>query len=143
MSGTVDIRAIEVGQELTPVVHFTSTAQLVRYAGAANDYSGIHYDLEYARERGFPHVIVHGFLKASFLAELACEWAGAGSWLRRFSARYHGIDVVGAPIVCRGRVTAVWPEERALSLELWTENAEGVRTTAATGHLQLGDEDIT
>ncbi len=134
---------LEEGHELTPAVQFTTTAQLVRYAGAANDYSGIHYDLGYAHERGFPDVIVHGFLKASFLAELACDWAGPGSWLRRFATRYQGIDVVGAPIVCRGRVTGIRIDERQVSLELWTENAQGARTTTATGQLQLGEEDLT
>lgn len=141
MSATANLAMIEKGLELPTVVRFTTTSQLVRYAGAANDYSGIHYDLDYAIERGFPNVIVHGFLKAAFLSELACEWGGPGSWLIKYSARYKGIDIVGAPIMCRGRVIDFAPDELQVSLELWTENADGVRTTAATGLLQLPDED--
>src|SRR5437868_2449449 len=98
--GEVSARAVTgtaVGDALPTRVHTTTTAQLVRYAGAARDFSGIHYDSAYARERGFPDVIVHGFLKAGFLAELAREWGGEGSWFRTFGARYQGIDVVGAP----------------------------------------------
>src|SRR5689334_4679410 len=92
---------VSPGDELPTAVHFPTTAQLVRYAGAAQDFSGIHYDERYARERGFPSVIVHGFLKAAFLAELAVQWGGPGSWFRRFAVRYRGTDLVGRAIVCR------------------------------------------
>lgn len=131
---TSDIRQ---GTELPTEVRFTTTKQLVQYAGGANDYSGIHYDSAYARERGFADVIVHGFLKAAFLADLACRWGGEGSWFLTYSARYQGVDVVGSPITCSGRVVEVHPDEARVSLELWTENAEGRRTTTATGTLQL------
>jgi acyl dehydratase len=128
--------SVRAGTELPASVHVTTTAQLVKYAGAANDYSGIHYDQEYARERGFPGVIVHGFLKAGLLASLATEWAGDGAWLSSFSARYVGLDVVGAPIVCRGRVDDVAADRTSVTLELWTENADGAVTTRARGVLR-------
>jgi len=131
---------LAVGTEIPTVVRFTSNRQLVQYAAAAHDYSGIHYDRGYAQERGFPDVIVHGFLKAAFLADLAVEWAGAGSAFESFSARYSGVDLVGAPITCHGRVTAIDADTRRLTLELWTENAHGSRTTTATGVLRLPNE---
>lgn len=142
MIAATDGRVIEVGAELPSDIRFTTHKQLVQYAGAANDYSGIHYDLEYARERGFPDIIVHGFLKAAFLADLASRWGGPGSWLRSYSARYQGVDLVGAPIICRGRIVGVDEALRRVELELWTEDVDGVRTTAATGLLQLTDEDF-
>jgi hypothetical protein len=80
---------------------------------------------------------VHGFLKASFLAELGLEWAGKGSWFRKFGAKYKGIDIVGAPIICNGRVDQVWLDEGRAALELWTTSANGKTTTTATGIVQL------
>ncbi|GAB3598136.1 MaoC/PaaZ C-terminal domain-containing protein [Microbacterium tumbae] len=136
-----DGRPVEPGAELPAEVRFTTTRQLVQYAGAADDPSGIHYDSDYARLRGFPNVIVHGFLKAAFLSDLATRWAGPGSWFVTYNARYQGVDLVGAPITCRGRVVDVDAGRRRVSLELWTENAEGRRTTTATGTLQLTEED--
>ena len=133
--------AIAVGTELPSAVRFTTNKQLVKYAGAANDYSGIHYDRDYAEERGFPNVIVHGLLKAAMLSDLACRWGGTGSWLIDYSARYSGVDLVGAPITCRGRVVDIDAEQRRVNLELWTENVDGVRTTTATGLLQLASEE--
>lgn len=124
------------GTELPSAVHVTSTAQLVKYAGGAYDYSGIHYDQDYARSRGFSGVIVHGFLKAGLLARLASEWAGDDAWVASFTARYVGVDVVGAPIVCRGRVDEVSADAASLTLELWTENADGAVTTRARAVLR-------
>lgn len=131
---------IEVGQRLPVRVHTPTRAQLVRYAGAARDFSPVHFDESYARTRGFPDVIVHGFLKAGFLAELARAWAGETSWFRSFEATYRGFDIAGAPIICRGTVTDVDVPLLRLHLELWTENTSGTRTTTAAGVLQVGEQ---
>jgi acyl dehydratase len=127
-----------VGAELPARVHTTTAAQLVRYAGAAHDFSGIHYDVDYARRRGFDAVIVHGLLKAAFLAELGQSWAGENAWYRSFGARYTGTDVVGAPIVCRGRISSLDDQHGRIGLALWTENVDGQTTTTATGLIQIG-----
>ncbi|MET0457186.1 MAG: MaoC/PaaZ C-terminal domain-containing protein [Mycobacterium sp.] len=134
------IAALGVGHELPARVHTTTAAQLVRYAGAARDFSSIHYDVDYARRRGFDGVIVHGLLKAAFLAELGTDWAGNGAWYRSFGARYTGTDLVGVPITCRGRVATLDHDTGRIGLELWTENVDGRATTKATGVIQIGEE---
>ncbi|WP_151526498.1 MaoC/PaaZ C-terminal domain-containing protein [Serinicoccus kebangsaanensis] len=123
------------GSALPSRVRFTTRTQLVRYAGAAQDPSPIHFDDAYARERGFPSVIVHGFLKAGLLEELALTWAPAGSWLQQFSVRYRGIDLVGAPLLCQGLVTDV-SDDGVVGLELWIEDEAGHRTTDARAQLR-------
>jgi len=133
------ITAAGVGFELPARVHTTTAAQLVRYAGAARDFSGIHYDADYARRRGFDGVIVHGLLKAAFLAELGQDWVGPDAWYRTFAARYSGTDLVGMPITCRGRVTRLDTSARQIGLQLWTENVDGRTTTTATGVIQIGE----
>jgi hypothetical protein len=127
-----------VGADLPARVHTTTAAQLVRYAGAANDYSGIHYDVDYAHRRGFDAVIVHGLLKAAFLAELGQDWVGGDAWYRSFGARYGGTDVVGVPIICRGRVTSLDEDRGLIGLDLWAEGVDGRTTTSATGVIQVG-----
>jgi hydroxyacyl-ACP dehydratase HTD2-like protein with hotdog domain len=127
-----------VGYELPVRVHTTTPLQLHQYSGAARDFSPIHHDVEYARRRGFEGVIVHGFLKAAFLAELGQDWAGQEAWYRSFGARYTGTDLVGLPIVCRGRVANLAVDEDRIGLELWTENVDGQITTTATGIIQIG-----
>jgi acyl dehydratase len=133
------IMAAGVGHELPTRVHTATGIQLLRYAGAARDFSPIHHDVEYAHRRGFDGVIVQGFLKAAFLAELGQDWVGTGAWYRKFAARYTGTDLVGVPIVCRGRVTSLDSASGQIGLELWTENIDGRTTTTATGLIQIGE----
>jgi acyl dehydratase len=133
------IKAAGVGYELPTRVHTTTGLQLLRYSGAARDFSPIHHDVEYARRRGFDGVIVQGFLKAAFLAELGQDWVGARAWYRSFGARYTGTDLVGAPIVCRGRVASLDSTGGRVGLEFWTENVDGITTTTATGIIQIGE----
>ena len=133
------IIAAGVGYELPVRVHTTTGLQLLRYSGAARDFSPIHHDVEYARRRGFDGVIVQGFLKAAFLAELGQDWVGASAWYRKFGACYTGTDLVGAPIVCRGSVTSLDTTNGQIGLQLWTENVDGRTTTTATGLIQIGE----
>lgn len=120
----------EVGLRLTPRVVVPTTTDLVRFAAASSDYNLIHYDHEYARTRGFSGVIVHGFLKAAFLAELARAHAPQGSWFRSLKATYRGVDRVGRPITLEGSVTEVDRETHNVTFDLLTKNAEGQETTS-------------
>ena len=135
------IVAAGVGYELPVRVNTTTPLQLHQYSGAAQDFSPIHHDVEYARRRGFAGVIVHGFLKAGFLAELGQDWVGEDAWYRSFGARYTGTDLVGQPIVCRGRVSSLDVDQGRIGLDLWTENVDGQITTTATGLIQIGMPD--
>lgn len=125
-SGTVGLD-LRPGQELPELVKQPTTRQLVQYAGASGDFYEIHYDQEVARSTGLPGIILHGLLKAAFLAELVTSWAGARARLRMFEVTYRGLDLPGRPLRCRGVVTAV--ADGTAELELWTEDPDGSRTT--------------
>ena len=126
---------VEVGQELPELVKHPTTQQLVRYAGAQGDFYEIHYDQDYARSVGLPGVILHGLLKAGFLAQLVTDWLGDQGTLKTFEVSYRGIDQPGRPYRCRGRVTAVNGGE--VELEVWGEDPEGRRTTVGSASAQL------
>jgi acyl dehydratase len=65
-----------------------TTAQLVRYAGASDDYNPIHYDLPYAQAAGLGGVIAHGLLTMAFMGQAVTDWAGAHALVRRLAARF-------------------------------------------------------
>jgi acyl dehydratase len=117
-----------VGEELPELVKHPTTRQLVQYAGAQGDFYEIHYDQAFARDVGLPGVILHGLLKAGFLAQLVTDWLGDRGSLKSFEVSYRGIDVPGRPYRCRGRVTRV--EGDLVELEVWGEDPDGNRTTA-------------
>ncbi|MEP9350676.1 MaoC family dehydratase [Xanthobacter sp. KR7-225] len=65
-----------------------TTRQLVMYAGASGDFNRIHYDQAYAAEAGLGGVIAHGMLTMGIAARCACEFGGAGAFVRDISGRF-------------------------------------------------------
>ena len=131
------MRTPQVGEELPDLVKHPTTRQLVQYAGAQGDFYEIHYDQAYAKSVGLPGVILHGLLKAGFLAQLVSDWIGADGTLKKFDVSYRGIDQPGHPYRCRGRVTKVDGNE--VDLEVWGEDEGGKRTTVGTATVRLND----
>ena len=126
---------ISVGQELPELVKHPTTRQLVQYAGAQGDFYEIHYDQPYAQSVGLPGVILHGLLKAGFLAQLVTDWMGDQGTLKAFEVSYRGIDQPGHSYRCRGRVTGV--DGNDVEVEIWGEDGTGKRTTVGTARVQL------
>jgi len=126
---------VTVGQELPELVKHPTTRQLVQYAGAQGDFYEIHYDQAYARSVGLPGVILHGLLKAGFLAQVVTDWLGEKGTLEAFEVSYRGIDEPGHPYRCRGRVTRV--QGQKAELEVWGEDESGKRTTVGTATVTL------
>ncbi len=119
---------LQPGEELPDLIKNPTTRQLVQYAGAQGDFYEIHYDQDFARGVGLPGVILHGLLKAGFLAQLVTDWLGDRGTLKSFEVSYRGIDVPGRPYRCRGRVSRVEGDD--VELEVWGEDSDGNRTTA-------------
>ena len=133
--GPTLVETMDPGDELRPLVRVPTREQCVRYAGAANDFSPIHYDDAHARRRGFDQVIVHGLLKAAFLGDLLETWsAPQAGWVQRLSTQYRGTDLPGQPLICRARVAEKRVAEGCcrVDLELWIDNAQGETTTQGT-----------
>ncbi len=124
-----------VGEQLPDLVKHPTTRQLVQYAGAQGDFYEIHYDQAFAKGVGLPGVILHGLLKAGFLAQLVTDWLGDRGTLKSFEVSYRGIDVPGRPYRCRGRVSRVEGDD--VELEVWGEDSDGNRTTAGKATVVL------
>ncbi|HVP69623.1 MAG TPA: MaoC/PaaZ C-terminal domain-containing protein [Anaeromyxobacteraceae bacterium] len=120
--------AVKVGDELPPLVKPpVDRVQIARYAGASGDYGPLHVDELFARNAGFPSVLVQGMLAMGFLGELAVEWL-RGARLRRFTSRFVKIIWPGDVITSRGRVADRRFEEGGryvVDIELWAENQRG------------------
>ena len=127
---------VSAGQELPELVKHPTTRQLVQYAGAQGDFYEIHYDQAYAQNVGLPGVILHGLLKAGFLAQLVTDWLGDQGTLETFEVSYRGVDMPGRPYRCRGRVTRA--DGNDVELEVWGEDESGKRTTVGTATVRLG-----
>lgn len=120
--------------ELPDLVKQPTTRQLVQYAGASGDFYEIHYDQDFARGTGLPGVILHGLLKAAWLAQLVTDWMGAEARLKTFDVSYRGLDFPERPYRCRGLVKS--RHDGTAELEVWGEDPDGNRTTIGTATVE-------
>ena len=140
--------AVKVGDELPPLVKPpVDRSQIARFAGATGDFGPLHVDEPFARNAGFPSVLVPGMLAMAFLGELVTDWL-RGARVRRFGARFVKIVWPGDVVTVRGRVAdrRFEPAGRyAVDIEVWGENQRGelVVRGAVTAQLYYSAEDET
>jgi acyl dehydratase len=140
--------AVKVGDELPPLVKPpVDRSQIARFAGATGDYGPLHVDEPFARNSGFPSVLVPGMLAMGFLGELVTDWL-RGARVRRFGARFVKIVWPGDVVTVRGRVVDRRFEAAgryAVDIEVWGENQRGelVVRGAVTAQLYYNGDDET
>jgi len=138
MSNQLFYEDVTEGMQIPTLVKTPTTRQLVKWAGASGDYNEIHYDKDAAQRQGLPGVIVHGWLTYSFLSQMITDWIGDGK-LKKISASFRGIQLVGQDVVCKGTVIKkhIHENERLVECEIWAENVEGQRTTVGNATMAL------
>ncbi len=100
---------VSVGTEL-PVRTVTVTrGDLVRYAGASEDFNPVHWNPRVAREAGLPDVIAHGMLTMAVAARTVTDWVRDPGAIVEYRTRFSRPVVVpddgqGTSIEVRGRV---------------------------------------
>lgn len=117
---------IYLGQEIPAVEVVTRPADLVRFAGAVDDYAPPHWDHLYMVEHGFPGVIVHGWLSFSIMCRVAATVAPPLlAHFRAFSVHYSRPNLPG-PALYGGAVKAI-REDGEVDIDIWADNATGRR----------------
>jgi acyl dehydratase len=75
-AGAPAFDGLAVGDALPPLTVRIDRGQLVRYAGASNDFNPIHWNARVATEVGLPDVIAHGMLTMALAGRLVTDWVG-------------------------------------------------------------------
>lgn len=130
---------VNVGDEVTPLVKEPTKKQLVVWAGAVGDYTPIHYDKDFALERGLSGVIVHGQLSGAFLGQMLTDWIGEKGELRKLSCSYKGMSYPGEKLTCKGEVTRKYEQNREhfVDCKVWAENPKGEKTVSGRAVVTL------
>ena len=131
---------VEIGTLLPPLTKGPlAIKDLVKFGAATDDWSEIHFDEAVVRQRGLPAPLVHGPLKAAYLAQMLTAWMGPAGTLARLACQYRGMDAAGETIVCRGKVVGKSSGEGAhlIECEVWTENSKGEITTQGRASIVL------
>lgn len=90
---------------------------LRRYADASGDLNPLHLEIGFARQAGFPDVIVHGMLGMALFGRLIDEHLGKPTLLA-FRASFRKIIHIDQPIVCRARLASRDSDKAVLTLEM-------------------------
>lgn len=130
---------IEVGATLPVLTKKPTPRQLVMWAGAAGEFSEMHYDIDFAQKNGFPGIIVHGMLMAAFLTQLVTGWMGGLGVLKKFKTRNEQFLLVNKEIHCTGRVVKKYRsgDENCVEIEMAVEKADGGRCVSATASVAV------
>ena len=101
---------VQAGTELPPRQYQVTRRDLVRYAGASDDFNVIHWNERVARSVGLPNVIAHGMLTMALAGRFLAEWAGDPGAVTEFGVRFSAPVVVpdddkGATVEVAGTVT--------------------------------------
>jgi acyl dehydratase len=88
---------IEVGDQLPALTMPIHRVDLVRYAGASNDFNVIHWDEKFATSVGLPNVIAHGMLTMAVAARVVTDWLGDPGAVTDYSVRFTRPVVVPDP----------------------------------------------
>jgi len=84
---------------------------LKAYADASLDFNPIHLDEQFAKEAGFPSVIVHGMLSMAFLGDLILyNFPESKYQLKRFRTRFRKVTFPGDVLTCEGKIKSITPE---------------------------------
>jgi len=132
MAATWD--SVSEGMEIPSLKKNCSTQQLVIWAAGSGDFYQIHYDKDFAVGTGLSNIIVHGALKNAFLGQLVHDWVGQNGMIKKYGCSYRGMDYPNEDITCKGIVRRKYEEggEKLVDLEIWTEQANGNKTTPGT-----------
>ena len=130
---------IEIGSDVPSLIKYPTLVQLVKYAGAVDDYSPYNFDREYARSIGLPDVLVTGSLLFGFLAQMVTDWIGEQGTIKKLSCSHRAMRHPGTEIICKGKVTSKYIEggKGYIECEIWAENAEGQKSTPGTALVVL------
>lgn len=99
---------VEVGQDLIPLYKGPlTTAHLMRWSAAIENWHKIHYDERFAIEHdGLPGLLVNGTLKQQFIMQMLREWAGIEGWVWKVSFQFRAMSLVRERLKVWGRVAA-------------------------------------
>lgn len=123
----------EIWQDI-PVVNKgpLTTAHLMRWSAAIENWHKIHYDQAFTREHEkLPGLLVNGTLKQQFVMQALREWAGDSGWVWKVAFQFRAMNLVDEELTVWGRVRAKSPLPTfgIVQLDVGIRNANAVEST--------------
>jgi acyl dehydratase len=85
-----------------------TTAHIMRWSAAMENWHRIHYDWKFATEHDrLPDVMVNGSWKQHIMIQHLTRWAGETGWLWKIAFQFRGMNIPGDTLTAWGRVTGL------------------------------------
>jgi hypothetical protein len=104
---SLDVHALEVGDELPPLVIELTPTRVVAGAIATRDFMPVHHDRDYAVSQGAPDIFMNILSDTAYGSRFLTDWAGPEAMLRCFAVRLGVPACAGSTLVFTGSVSAV------------------------------------
>jgi len=132
---------VEVGMSIPTIEKGPmSTAHLMRWSAAMENWHKIHYDKPFAIEHDkLPGLLINGSLKQQFMMQVLKDWVGPGGWVWKVSFQFRAMNVVGETMRVWGKVTEVrrTADFGLVDLELGILNDHDKESTPGSGTVAL------
>lgn len=116
-------RSLAPGETIGSYEWHPTTIQLFRFSAVTWNQHRIHYDQAYARDEGYPDVLVQSHLHGCYLAHSLLAWAGPGARLVNFRWENRHYAVPDGVLTVTGTVTEV--DGNRVTVELQEVNQDG------------------
>ncbi|MDB5840001.1 MAG: acyl dehydratase [Herminiimonas sp.] len=117
-----------------------TTAHLMRWSAAMENWHKIHYDKPFAIEHDkLPALLINGSLKQQFVMQMLADWAGPGGWVWKASFQFRAMNAVEETLRVWGRVTGKrdGPGYGLVDIELGIVNDDNKESTPGTATVAL------
>lgn len=132
---------IDIGDEIPGLEKGPmTTAHLMRWSAAMENWHKIHYDRPFAIEHDkLPDLLINGSLKQQFVMQLLADWAGPGGWVWKVGFQFRAMNVVGETLRIWGKVVnkREYPDYGLIDIELGILNDTDKESTPGTATVVL------
>lgn len=133
---------LSVGQVITTLSKGPlTTAHLMRWSAAMENWHKIHYDLPFATGHDkLPGLLINGSLKQQFILELLKDWAGETGWVWKVKFQFRAMNLVGETLSIWARASgmrAIEGRYGLVDLELGILNGAGQESTPGAATIAL------
>jgi len=104
---SVDFDALQVGDELPPMVLNVTPTRVVAGAIASRDFMPVHHDRDFANQQGAPDIFMNILSDTGYCSRFLTDWAGPDAMITRLAIRL-GVPVFpGHTLTYTGSITAL------------------------------------
>ncbi|MFQ5861263.1 MAG: acyl dehydratase [Dehalococcoidia bacterium] len=118
---------VKVGQEIPPVTRKPTAIQEFMFGAIVWNRHRIHYDKDWARQEGYPDVVINAYTHGALLCQLIHQWAGDFGWLQKLTFQNRRPAFLGDTLVAKGTARSTFHAEgkHAVECEVWVEKEGG------------------